>query len=321
MSHEKRITKLKKRLQPLQATDDMPQAALKILGQYLMDMLRHEAGSRTGQDIEDVHKMRVATRRMRSALRIFKPYFRSKVLRPYEQMIKDTAKVLGDVRDLDVMLADLKAYQAQQTPQEQSALQEVIDKLKRKNRLARVKLIAWLDTNKFQRFVKDFARFVHVEGNSKGKAAIEPASATEPYQVRHVAPVIFYAHLAAVRAYDNVIAEADIETLHALRIEFKRLRYVVTFFEAVLGASAERFIDEIKALQEYLGRLNDVQVAQATLSKLSGLSDDAKAALGRYFQVIQAETDEKFTRFPQAWAHFNSRTVQRQLSDALLVLR
>ena len=318
MTYEKRITKLKDQLDPLQPTDTMPQAGRKILGNYLIDMLKHEPGTHTGEDIEDVHKMRVAIRRMRSALRIFQPYFRSKALRPYKQMLKDTANVLGDVRDLDVMIDDLRTYQAKQSDDEKAALQEVIAQLEKKNWLARTKLVAWLDTNKFKGFVKDFSKFLR----SEGKGALEPNNHTAPYEVRHIAPVIFYEHLAAVRAYDNVIGDADIDTLHDLRIEFKRLRYVVTFFESVLGASAERFIDEIKDLQDYLGRLNDVQVAQERLAKLtSGLSDEAQAALDRYYGYIQADADEKFAGFPQAWSHFNSRTVQRHLSDSLLVLR
>lgn len=317
MTYEKRIEKLKRGLQPLEPTDAMPEAGRKILRQYLIDMLKHEAGSRTGDDIEDVHKMRVAIRRMRSAMRMFAPYYQKKALQPYNLMLKSTAKVLGGVRDLDVIMDDLKTYQAKQDEATQAALQAVLDRLGRDVWLARTKLVAWLDTQRFQAFVKDFAKFVCAEG----RASVAPASDVMPYEVRHIAPIIFYEHLAAVRAYDTVLEGADIETLHALRIEFKRLRYVVTFFESILGTSAEHFIEAIKDMQEYLGRLNDVTVARERLSRVAKLNDAQQAALNAYLDAMQADADAKLSGFPDAWARFNSRGVQRQLSDSILVLR
>ena len=66
-----------------------------------------EAGTRTGEDIEDLHKMRVATRRMRAVWRVFDGAYKPRVQRRYVRELREVATALGMVRDLDVMLEGL----------------------------------------------------------------------------------------------------------------------------------------------------------------------------------------------------------------------
>jgi CHAD domain-containing protein len=86
--------------------------------------------------------------------------------------------------------------------------------------------------------------------------------------VRHVLPALLYNHVGAVRAYDEALENADGTTLHALRIEFKRLRYAVSMFTDVLGSSVKDFVKEIKAMQDHLGRMQDIVTAQAVLNPM-----------------------------------------------------
>lgn len=322
MVHTKRLTKLKAALTPVEMTDVMTEVGRKVLLQNFIEMLEREAGSRTGEDIEDVHKMRVATRRMRSAFLVFGDFYRNKPVRPFSERVKLTARALGAVRDLDVMIDDIEKYRAARNAETEadyiSALQGLINKLDKQRRKARIALNDYLDSKPYEQFVKAFSKFLMTPDNG----AARPLVGQEPVEVRHVAPVMVYQQLAAVRAYDSVIhADTEIETLHALRIEFKRLRYVVAFFQPVLGTSAEEFIEEIKEMQEYLGRLNDAEVAQARLMALKGLDDAQTAARDRYLADLQAEAEAKLNGFPEAWTRFNTRTVQRKMSDSLLVLR
>src|SRR5688572_3515190 len=88
-------------------TDNMAEAGRKVLLAELIKMLKHDKGSRTGEDIEDVHDMRVAIRKMRSIFRLLKTYFKSKDADNYNRALKRLASALGEVRDLDVLLANL----------------------------------------------------------------------------------------------------------------------------------------------------------------------------------------------------------------------
>ena len=86
----------------LQPDDPMSEAGRKTLRFHFRRMLHHEPGTRLGEDIEALHDMRVATRRMRAAFRVFGEYYDPKAVRPYLKGLKRTGRALGAVRDLDV---------------------------------------------------------------------------------------------------------------------------------------------------------------------------------------------------------------------------
>ena len=83
-------------------SDTMTEAAAKTLRFHLAKMLEHEEGTRLGEDPEELHDMRVSTRRMRMALRVFADYLDPEVLRPVLRGLRRTGRTLGAVRDLDV---------------------------------------------------------------------------------------------------------------------------------------------------------------------------------------------------------------------------
>jgi CHAD domain-containing protein len=282
-------------------------------------MLKHENGSRTGEDIEDVHDMRVAIRRMRSAIRLLKPYLRAKAIADYNRDLRRLGWTLGDVRDLDVMIVQMQAYQAGLDESGQAGIQAVIALLEERRQAARAALNAYFDTKHYRRFVRGYSGFLtqpmpEVKHTQNGSVV--------PYQVRHVLPMLIYDRLAAVRAYETVVEEADTPTLHALRIEFKRLRYTLSLFGDVLSPAAREFVGEIKTLQDHLGHLNDASVAR---TRLDGLADDldesGEAAVAAYLGHLEAQEAAVKVHFLEAWARFNTRKVQQKLATAVLSLR
>lgn len=314
--------------QPVKADDIMAEAGRKIL---LADFIRmlDQAGRVLEDDAaEHVHQMRVATRRMRSAFRVLDTYYKSKPVQPFAQHLRKLARALGDVRDYDILLQDLARAAASVDADTADGLRVVADRLDKKRRRARKKLLALLNSEAYSKFVESYAAFL----THPGKNALPIDDQTvRPYQVRHVLPGILHEQLARVRAYDNVIVSdsvngstpqpLEVETLHALRIEFKRLRYLTSFFQDVLGASGEKFVDEIKTIQDYLGRLNDIVTAQAHLHALLDESSMDDSVFGGYLHQLASEQAELVAGFPAVWAHFNKRAVQSHLSNALLVLR
>ena len=92
------------------ADDTLAEAGRKVLRMHLARMLANEAGTRDGEDIEDLHRMRVATRRMRAAWLVFDGAYRPRIARRYVRELRGVARALGDVRDLDVLLKGLDAY-------------------------------------------------------------------------------------------------------------------------------------------------------------------------------------------------------------------
>lgn len=336
------VAELESLIQPLQPTDQMSEAGRKIVLRDFVEMLRREAGSILGEDSEEVHKMRVATRRMRSASRLFEPYYRGKVIRPLTDGLRRTARTLGAVRDLDVLLEDLARIRAASgapgatEPADDDGesaaddgLQAIQDHINAKRDKARAKLIKYFQSKAYAAFVASMYDFLTVEG--AGALAVDAAS-HDPYQVRHIVPPILQELLAVVRAYDTVIPTAkpapdaepqslpEIAVLHQLRIEFKRLRYALSFFGDVLGSPGAAFIDEIKTMQDYLGRLTDLHVFADHLDDYiaDGLSAESVQA---YAESLAAERAELEAGFPAVWQQFMRRGVQSKFQDALLALR
>jgi CHAD domain-containing protein len=312
------IERLKAARAPLNGDDPMSEAGRKVLLDELITILKHEAGSRTGEDIEDVHDMRVAVRRTRSALRLLEPYFRQKAIAGYARSLRKLARTLGVVRDLDVQIDDLTRF-ADASPDHAAGIAGAVTLLDARRAAARRALNRMLDRGGYRRFVEDYADFLTTPG--KGARLIENDD-VHPARLRHVLPELIYRHLGAVRAYSDVITDADMTTLHALRIEFKRLRYVVALFADVLGSSAAEFIEELKAIQDHLGRLNDLAIAHDRVNELIGEFDpdadaDVIAALHAYSDSIDAEAEGLRAGVLTVWNRFNTKKIQRHLALAV----
>ncbi len=313
------IEALQNQLQPVEPGDTMAEAGRKALLSDLIKMLQHEAGSRSGEDIEDVHDMRVATRRMRSTLRLLGDYFKPKAIKPFQRQLRKIAQVLGAVRDLDVLIKNVSDFQATLDDDHRADLDSVVAMLEADRTIARRDLIRMLNKKSFQRFVEDYGAFLTKPG--KGAVAVETDDA-QPYQVRHLLPMLLFEHIANVRAYDQVLADADDATLHALRIEFKRLRYAVSIFADVLGTGITDFENELKAIQDHLGDLHDIGASEERISEIANRLDpetqaDALYALQQYVDQMEQKRAALREGVGEVWRHFNTKTVQRQLTSAL----
>jgi CHAD domain-containing protein len=265
--------------------------------------------------------MRVAIRRMRSALRLLAEYYKPKAVRAYSRKLRRVARALGAVRDLDVIIQAFTRYASVPDGELLPGAEAVIGALSKERELARLELIHALDRAEYRRFIEDFSRFLTTEG--AGAKSI--ADDTAPSQVRHVLPTLIYSHLGAVRAFDSTLDEAielgDQTLLHALRIEFKRLRYAVSMFENVLGTAADGFIEELKKIQDHLGDLQDAHTAGHQLEEYAGsIEGDGAVLLHAYIEHLEAVSERERANFAEVWKRFNSKTVQGMLARAISAL-
>ncbi len=311
------IMQLEAGARKMRAGDRMAEAGRQaLLGEFLQ-VLAHEAGSLSGADIEDLHQLRVALRRSRSALRLLRPYFRKRVIQRHGRVMRSVMGATGPVRDLDVLLEDLASYDTTQ----QDALQQILSSLQRQRTSARGTLLFVLYSDAWERFLPVYVRFLTTPG--AGTRNIKKARVV-PQQAGHVLPGLLHRCVARVSAYGPALADADAdsETLHDLRIECKRLRYALSLFAALLGPEIKDYIAALKQLQNLLGRLNDIAVAQALLARLMpGMDEAAGALLRSYLQGLEEERTRLLVSLPAAWEHFNSRAVQGELGNALLALQ
>lgn len=296
-------------------------AALHIFAQQFGRILLHEPGTRLGQDIEALHDMRVATRRLRAAFDLFAPYFPDDVLRPYRRGLRDLGRALGEVRDLDVLL-EKAAQDVRYIPAEtQPAFDELLRLWQDEQRAARERLLNTLDSLPRRKFMHTFTQFLQTD----------PQTLPQTPLLHTQIPIVLYSHLAQVQAFQSQIAHASLETLHALRIAFKKLRYAVEFFRELLGEDVQKLIAELKRIQDHLGNLNDAHVACLRLTNILDTwqqqahtlppenCPNPQGALA-YLQYNLQRRDQLQREFLQVWQQFNSPKVRQYFAQAVSVL-
>ena len=305
--------------------DTLAEAGRKTWLFHFAEMLHHESGTRQGDDIEALHDMRVATRRMRAAFDIFAQAFEPQAIRPYLKGLRATGRALGQVRDLDVFMEKAARYQTGLPLEQQPGLSPLIAGWEQERSAARLAMLAHLDSKKYQRFKERFNSFLHSPVEGELPENIENPT---PSRVRDVVPMLIYTRLAAVRAYEAILATATIPQLHALRIEFKKFRYTVEYFKEVLGKPTKDVIDVIKSLQDHLGELHDADVAcgiirqfldqwetqQANLPLTQRQSSEAVVS---YLANQHAERYRRMVTFPAAWERFKQPEFQQNLAMAI----
>lgn len=295
----------------------MAEAGRKLFAVQLDLMTRHEAGSRAGEDIESVHQMRVATRRMRSLFMLIGAAYKPNTVDKFSRDLRRIARALGRIRDLDVLILDLETFRSSLPAGDQAALDQVIDQLESRRSEYRVALNALFDSEFYARFLRRFSRFC----NKPGRGAKPLAKLEEPHQARHMLPILLHERLARVRAYDTALPAADSAILHALRVEFKQLRYALEYFQPLLGKTANGFLRDAKEMQEILGRINDIVVFSNYMSAFKKLKPEQTEVVRGYLANRDQALSALRLRFEELWAAFSTRARMRQFSDAFLMLR
>ena len=222
------------------------QAASRIVARQVRELFGYEKGARGGEDAEAVHQMRVQTRRLRAALALF-----SSVVRPPRRAgrarLRWLARALGRVRDLDVVTSLLEdRHLAALDGVEAARLEDLLAALKTRRWRAQQKLTASLARPRYAKLkgaLKDFARHPRFVGRG----------GEEAMAARHLTDVIhrLARRLAGRRGMTERQPEA--EDLHALRIGFKRLRYVLDFHAEVCGIAFDEERRLTRLLQDCLG--------------------------------------------------------------------
>jgi CHAD domain-containing protein/uncharacterized protein YjbK len=313
----------------LSATDSLAEAGRKVLGFQFARMLKYEPGTRRGKDIEALHDMRVATRRLRAAFRVFEAGFSKKAITPLLDGLKATGRALGPVRDYDVFMEKLEHYQATLPEAERANLQPLFETWAAKRRAAREQMLAYLDSKKYFKFKQNFLEFVETEG--LGAKRIPNRKKPTPYQLCHVAPTLISESYAHIRAFEPGLDSAPIETLHQLRIAFKRFRYTVEYLQEVLDKEAKAVIEETKAMQDHLGSLQDADVATGILQRflveweqhqlhLPLAERRSSTQIVAYLNYQLGQRQQLLTTFPAAWAHFNRPEFKHKLAKAIAIL-
>lgn len=245
------------------------------IGHLLEVALHYAPVAQAGVDIEGVHQLRVALRRLRSLLKVFRPITGCKQGRALDGALKEMLGLLGPARDWDVFLAGIGADMAALLPEDKrmKSLQRAAEA---KRQAAYGALAEALDGPAWRGAVMAGLAFLLEKPWRDGADAERLGLLDGPPQE--------FAALVLDKRWERLLeAGAEIETLpaealHELRLDGKRLRYAAEVFAPVFPRkAARRFQRRLAALQEELGRSNDAAVARSLVQSLARENDEGRA--------------------------------------------
>jgi triphosphatase len=295
---------------PVLQTDTTTATAFRALMRAsLGHLLTNMPVSLRGEDPEGVHQMRVALRRMRSVMALFKPVMRSSTLQTHIDELRWLGQALGAARDLDVLATQtLPALRAHAEAPDMTALAAAVAEA-RADSAAHIRTL--LTQRRFSRTVLGLCLWV--EGGGWNDAL--PAK-KRPHLRR---PLAEKATRWLEREHDKLHAFAatmdwqSLEHCHALRKKFKKLRYGLESTGALVDADAlDIRLAEAKALQESFGLLNDAAVAAATLAPLAKSNPDTASAITWICAELDARAETSRAALQQRWQAFAATAITTQ---------
>lgn len=202
-------------------------------------------------DNKGVHAMRVAARRLRSALLDFAPLMSPKPLRKIKKNVKKIAAQLGAVRDEDVAVAALEKLQKKADDAIKPGIEEIIAERNQIRDSARLDLTEVLNVAHLANLQENFAPGIQTALKSRGSKTTFDEAGRE-------AVAASFAEFWELGA--SLYQPFEIEEIHELRIAAKRLRYALELFAACWGEKITAFAAEIAEMQTHLGEVHDADV-------------------------------------------------------------
>ena len=222
-----------------------------------LEALRQEIeGVRTGEDIECVHKMRVASRRIRSALELFEDCLPARRFADWEKTIHAITRALGAARDTDVQLAVVGDFAKQHSGvREKPGLHRVLLRLQQNRANLQEKVLKTLDRLDSDRVLDGLSNRLE---NTLAKQDQTYLFSPDLYQLGYDQISHF---LADFLAYEPYVSQPDkLEELHAMRIAAKRLRYCMEIFASLYPGELKDQLQACRKIQDQLGDLHDCDV-------------------------------------------------------------
>jgi triphosphatase len=288
--------------------------AYAVLRRQLAVLRAKEPGTRLGEDPEELHDMRVATRRLRAALDLFIEVLPVRA-RTYRDELSWLAGVLGGVRDLDVQqegmdeMAEAVAGWGTllgSAPDEDpvAILREL---LARERDAARATMLSALDSPRWDRLQRGLAQMAQ-------QGPLRRSTATRLPAVIGVPDLVGARHEAVAKAAKRAKKSDAAADFHRLRIRCKRLRYSLEFSAELYEGRTARYIRHLTALQDRLGLLQDSEVAAARLAALATSEEHLPAAtvfvMGGVAQHHRREMESLLRQLPAEVAKASGKAWQ-----------
>lgn len=290
-------------------------AAARLILCHLLEIVRaNEEGIKADTDIEHLHEYRVAVRRTRSALSQIRNVFPPEETEYFKAEFQKLGRLTNDLRNLDVFLATEESYRAKLPDNIREDITPLFDYLRYRRSEALAVVVVGLESKSYRRFLGEWDRFL-----------CRPIDENYPANARK--PIIKLARRRIDRQYHAILTDGaralqhlDDEVLHTLRIECKKLRYLLEFFaELFPPKETASSLKQLKRLQDNLGTVSDLGnqrnylLSIADVLEVDGLQGRRTlVATGALIEVIAREQQSIRSDFTKTFKSFSSPTHRKQ---------
>jgi CHAD domain-containing protein len=226
-------------------------------------LLAHDPGTRLGAEIESLHQMRVATRRLRAVLHAARPVLLRTWATSLEQELDWLSELLGPARDLDVQISYFTDESTALDARDRKLLAQFIAHLRIQREAVQQMVLGELMSARYLELIRRLQQ-----------AARDPSMVESHMRVRNLAKREFKKLRKVIHRLGPSPSDAQI---HKVRIKTKRARYAAELARSSVGKPATRFIKSARTVQDLLGIHQDAIQAELHIRQFLKYSTSVRA--------------------------------------------
>jgi len=304
----------------LDADASIHESTQRLLQVTLSILHKNEHGIKNNIDTEFLHDYRVAVRRTRSILKQLKGVYDPIETAFYLNAFKEIGKQTNQLRDSDVYLLKQQTYFHYLPPFLQQSLKPFFNDIADARKKLHQQFCRYLESCDYQTFLHKWNKFVHQESLPDSVQAPDASHSTRAV----AACTIKKAWKKVIRHGRQISSETTDTELHALRIDCKKLRYLLEFFSSIYPhKTINPVIRQMKELQENLGDFVDFSVQLKFLhERLTSVSENEKdplyaASMGGLMATLFQKQEEVRRKFHKIFRSFDNDETAQQFHDLL----
>lgn len=300
---------------PLGREETAFDAATDLIASYIPVARANEPGVIEDLDTEFLHDYRIALRKIRSVLSLFKDVYDPAQTEALKARFAVLMAQTGRVRDLDVQILEHEAFAAMVPATLQGGLEHMFALIRQTREAEHARLANHLQTGRYDKEIRALAKLF-----AKRHRLIQGPNAT---RTAHdlAAMLIRKRYRGICRGAERIDPETPDAEIHSLRIACKKLRYLLEFFAPVFArAQMEAVLKPMKRLQDSLGLFNDCAVQQATLqafvAELGAVPHrmEIAQAAGALIAALDRRQQEERGHLAEAFARFTNDRMRRRFA-------
>lgn len=300
---------------PIAPGDSFGEAGRKAMWPHAQRLLRFERSLGDATKADDLKRYRVATRRLRAALRLFGDAYPDAKARALRDALGELGRAAGTVRDLDVRIADLGSWVSEQGEEAAAHVRPLHGAWQSERDHAAADLLSRIRTRRHARLLRDVVAFAdgRVRHTADGRRAVRDTAASRIWRA-----------FENLREQGSLVRWADLPAMHDVRIDAKRLRYSLEFLGDVLPPGPAWLVERLVRLQDHLGAINDAATVAAAarvvlLDRGRSLTAVERGAIARYAACRDRDVARLRRGVGRPWRSIASAGFARRLGRTVVI--